>query len=153
MGRMGDVSETITFFVKYPSWKGLLDIYRAVTGQRLSYNQPLDRVELQHQTQLVHQALEEICAESLNNGNWPPRLFVLPGFGGEPKPYMPGQMIVRLELAESGKTGRYQAYLNFWDGTAYYLQVEVSRHMGFHSVSEARDRISRCLVVPIRLIS
>jgi hypothetical protein len=72
MSKLSDISQTIKYLVQYRGWTELLDVLRAFTGRRLSYNQPMDREQLQEQTQLLWQALEEICAEALNRGAWPP---------------------------------------------------------------------------------
>lgn len=144
MSRLSDVSGAVRMLSRHPDWGGVLDVFRAASGRRLSYQQPLDDADIDKQVQLLRQAAEQLCAEALKNKSWPPAEFrELFYNSSEPPSTDPARIISAVELGESGKTGRYQARIYFEGGAGYSLLLNISRTNRIKSVAEARGRIAK----------
>ena len=91
---------------------------------------------------VIREALEEILAEHLNSGRWDS----LPFSKWGTKPYLPGQMVFSLEMAERPKSrGLCDAYVVFTGGgSGAIIYVGIAKDTRL-SVDEAKERIVRAL--------
>ncbi len=93
-------------------------------------------------TGAVRQALESLCLEYLNRGRWDDLPFARFGC----KPFLPGQMIFSLEMAERSKSsGLYDAYVVFTMGGGCIIFVGATASDATCTVDEAKALLRRAL--------
>ncbi len=90
----------------------------------------------------VRQALESICLEYLNKGRWDDLPFA--AFGC--KPFLPGQMVFSLEMAERPKSGGlYDAYVVFSMGGGCVIFVGATASEAACTIDQAKTLLRRAL--------
>ena len=116
-------------------WKGIVAALMLAEGHGKSL--VLDPLSL-----VVREALEEILADYLNSGRWDDLPFSQWGV----KPYLPGQMVFSLQMAERPQSGGlHDAYVTFTGGgSGAVIFVGIAKADGL-GIDEAKERILKAL--------